>query len=134
MKYWLTLLSFLLSFHAYAQELAGRIPPELLQKASISKMDSLITLKANSKKEHRLVGYESPNIKSTPLMLFSIFTAEVEGNPQHLAFGAYYETAGMGRMELKYLGNDGPFIKAALTMHNNLLTEMYFESTYFEFE
>lgn len=49
----------------------------------------------NIRNDYRVFGYSSPDATSKKLILFSIFTKEVEGNPYKCPLGSYYETAGM---------------------------------------
>ena len=110
--------------------------PELIQKAMVAKSDSTIWLTADMRKDHRLYGYEKADRNSRRLLLFSIFTNDVEGNPFQLPFGAWYQTAGLGEKKLKYAGAYERFIKAGLWNNNGkqLVVEMYFERKWFEFE
>ena len=88
------------------------------------------------RKDHRLFGYEKANTNSRRLILFSIFTNDVEGNPYQLAYGAFYETMGMKGRVLKYMATEGKFIKAQLIDEEtkNVISAMYFEKKWFELD
>lgn len=109
--------------------------PGFIQKAYIS-ADSTIWLIANMRKDHRFFGYEKANTNSTRLILFSIFTNDVAGNPYQLRYGAFYQTSGMEDRLLKYVAIEGKFIRVQLldekTKH--LISELYFEKKWFEFD
>lgn len=108
-----------------------------LQKASISKTDSIIWVIANMKKDHRFYGYEQPDTNSTRVILFSIFTNDVEGNPFNLKYGSSYESnsSRMQGKRLKYIGTQGNFIKTQLRQESleQILAVLYFEKKWFEF-
>lgn len=95
--------------------------------------DSTINLIANIKQDHRIFGYAKPDIKSERLLLLSVFTDDVENNPFGCKLGAYYETAGMGELTLKYISSNGNFVKAVAIDKTNKSTIVYFEKKVIEF-
>ena len=95
--------------------------------------DSTINLIANIKQDHRIFGYAKPDIKSERLLLLSVFTDDVENNPFGCKLGAYYETAGMGELTLKYITSNGNFVKAVAIDKTNKSTIVYFEKKVIEF-
>lgn len=109
--------------------------PGFIQKAYIS-TDSTIWLIANMRKDHRFFGYEKANTNSTKLILFSIFTNDVAGNPYQLQYGAFYQTSGMENRLLKYVSTEGKFIQAHLLDEKtgSVISEMYFDRKWFEFD
>jgi len=83
-----------------------------ITKAIIFLADSSFWLGANMRQDHRIFLYEKPGLTSRKLMLFSIFTNDVEGNPFRLPFGAYYETSSLSGAELKFSGQrPGQFVE-----------------------
>jgi len=97
-------------------------------------IDSSITVFAYMKMDHRLIGYEKPDIHSKRLILFSIFTNDVENNPFNCPYGSYYETSKAEDLSLKYTGDEGAFIKANIVRYDSLLSPVYFERKFVEFE
>lgn len=99
-------------------------------QVNLSTKDSIIRLRANIRVDHRFFGYEQPNIQSKKLLLFSIFTNDVQDNPFQLKFGAYYETSGLDDkgLKLKYLRTKDDFIEAELIdVSGYPVTTIYFE-------
>jgi hypothetical protein len=95
--------------------------------------DSTINLIANIRQDHRIFGYAKPDIKSERLLLLSVFTDDVENNPFGCKLGAYYETAGMGELTLKFISSNGSFVKAVAIDKTNKSTIIYFEKKVIEF-
>jgi hypothetical protein len=92
----------------------------------LSEGDSTFQITANMKLDHHFFGYAAPNLNSEKLILFSIFTDEVDSNPNNCRLGAYYDTNGLQDFSLKYSTTDGDFIKVIAT-RNKIKTELYFE-------
>ncbi len=105
-----------------------------IQKASVSGSDSSIWLTANMKLDHRIFGYEKPDTASRKMILISIFTNDVEGNPFKCPFGSYYETGDMTDMQIKYVSTEGKFIKANVFKNNALQGTVYMDKKWIEFE
>jgi hypothetical protein len=103
-------------------------------KAIVSKQDSSIDLTANIRLNHRIFGFAKPDIKSERLLLFSVFTNDVEKNPFACKLGSYYDTGGMTNIKLKYLETLGDFVKAVAFDNANILTTLYFEKKWVVFE
>ena len=106
-----------------------------LQKATISK-DSVVWVIADMRKDHRIYGFDKAGLNARRIILFSIFTNDVENNPFQLAYGAYYETAGLKGRHLKFISREGNFLKTHLRENrtNRLLSIIYFERKWFEFD
>jgi len=102
--------------------------------AYVSYQDSSICLVGNMRADYRIFGYAKPDTKSEKLLLISIFTDDVDGNPFRCKFGAYYETSDMKNMNLKYKGTSGNFIKAVIIANKKDETVVYFEKKWIEFE
>lgn len=103
-------------------------------KAYVLRQDSSIDLRANIRLDHRIFGYANPDIKSARLLLFSVFTNDVEKNPFGCKLGSYYDTGGMQNIKLKYLETVGNFIKAVAIDSSNNFTTLYFERKWVAFE
>lgn len=96
--------------------------------------DSTINLTANIRQDHRIFGYDKPDIKSERLLLLSVFTNEIENNPFGCSLGAYYDTGGMGELTLKYNSTTGNFVKATAIDKASNSTTIYFEKKWIELE
>ena len=106
---------------------------EYINKASISKNDSLIWLVVNMKRDHRIFGFEKPDLNSKRMILISIFTNDIENNPFNCPYGAFYETSGMKNVRLKFKENVGDFAKIEI-LNENTKEIVYFEKKWLEFE
>lgn len=109
------------------------IDENFIQKATINKSDSLIWITANMKLDHRLFGFEKPSLNSRKMILISIFTSDVEKNPFHCPYGAYYDSSNMNDIKLKFKEYIGSFVKVDLLMKNKKEV-IYFEKKWIEFE
>ncbi len=114
-----------------------RLSGGYITKAIIEK-DSTIWLRADMKRDHRFFGYEKPAVTSRRLILFSIFTNDVENNPFGCVYGSYYQTAGWGdSLRLKFVARNGNFIRARLIktdIDRIMIADMYFENKWLKFE
>jgi hypothetical protein len=102
---------------------------------NLTSRDSTIRLHANIRIDHRFFGYEQADTQATKLLLFSIFTDDVEHNPFQLKFGAYYDTSGLESkgLKLKYAGLKGDFVAAKIMDATNIpVSTVYFESKWVE--
>jgi hypothetical protein len=99
---------------------------ENITKAYIFLNDSLFDLRADMQKDHRIFGYEKPDIESKKLLLFSIFTTDVENNPFGYELGAYYDMMS-SEISIIYQGTDGDFIKTVATNKEGKKTTLYFD-------
>ncbi|MGQ7944902.1 hypothetical protein [Flavobacterium sp. WC2509] len=106
---------------------------EYINKAAIEQNDSLIWLTVNMKRDHRIFGFEKPDVKSKRMILLSIFTKDVENNPFNCPYGAFYETSGMKNITLKFKENIGDFAKIEIQKENSKEV-VYFEKKWLEFE
>lgn len=103
-------------------------------KASVSLQDSSIYLQANMRLDHRFFGYAKPDLNSEKLLLFSIFTNDVEGNPFRCKLGAYYQTMSMDDIELKYVSSKGSFVEFIAIDKSGITTTVYFQKAWIVFE
>jgi hypothetical protein len=83
--------------------------------AVIYKNDNLLYVYDDMHQDIRLFGYAKPDTMSQKMILYSIFTSDVEGNPFNCPFGAYYQTNGLRNGEIRVLSTKAPmFIKAEI--------------------
>lgn len=115
-------------------EFSDQIDLDNIQKATVSKSDSVIWLTANMKLDHRMIGYDQPDTNSKKMILFSIFTRDVKDNPFNCPFGAYYSTSDMKNTKLKFIGNAGSFIKASMIKDNKVAATVYIEKLWVAFD
>jgi hypothetical protein len=106
-----------------------------IQKAKISLKDSLLWVYQNIRKDYRIIGYEEASIKSKPLILFSVFTQDVENNPYGCYFGAFYSTSDLRLKDvrIKFKAIQGQFVKTNLIINNVVTTSLYFERKWIAF-
>jgi hypothetical protein len=95
--------------------------------------DSTINLTAYMRKDHRFFGYATPDVTSERLILFSIFTDDVQNNPFGCKLGAYYDTR-IDSLTLKYVSTKGNFVQAKAVDKTNQSTTVYFEKKWIDFE
>lgn len=102
----------------------------------ISYSDSSITLYSDIRSDHRFFGYEKPDVSSKRLILFSIFTNDVENNPFNCRYGAFYETSGMNPKQLRYVSRSKNFIKTRFIDPQQPSAQIYifFEAKWFRWE
>ncbi len=103
-----------------------------INKLIISRKDSLLWITSSKYLDHRIFGYEKPNLNSKKMILISCFTADVENNPFELPLGAYYELD--INHKAKFLKNEGEFIVTKFILHEKDLANVYFEKKWIEFE
>jgi hypothetical protein len=104
-----------------------------VNKIQISKKDSTMSLYSSMQKECRIFGYDKPSKNSKKMILISIWTFDVKGNPSNCKYGSYYDTNSMDDIELKYIGKDNSFVKAALLKNTIKISTIYIEKKWVEF-
>jgi len=106
-----------------------------IQKAEVSLKDSVFWVYQNIRKDYRIIGYEEASTKSKPLILFSVFSRDVEDNPHGCYFGAFYSTSDLGLedVRIKFKSIQGQFVKANLIIDNVVTTSVYFERKWVKF-
>ncbi|MGB8191513.1 MAG: serine hydrolase [Chitinophagaceae bacterium] len=109
------------------------ISEESMQRAQISKRDSILLVNQNIRKDYRIFGYERPDTSSSRLILFSVFTRDVQNNPYRCTYGAYYSSPAIKEKEIKFIGHAGAFVKTALIIQGKIVCELYFEKRWVEF-
>ncbi|WP_342331771.1 hypothetical protein [Pedobacter sp. FW305-3-2-15-E-R2A2] len=110
------------------------ISEDLLNKAEVSMKDSLIRLSANMRLDHRIFGYEKPDTNSKKMILLSIFTSDVKGNPYRCPYGSFYETNEMEGLELKFVLDGDKFIEVNVKKEEAILGRVFIDKKWIEFE
>lgn len=109
------------------------ISDDQLNKASVSMKDSTIWLTAHMRLDHRIFGYEEPDSNSRKMILLSIFTNDVSGNPYKCPYGSYYETNEMDGFKLKFVSDGDIFIRANVEWEGQLKGTVYIDKKWIEF-
>lgn len=103
-----------------------------VNKLIVSTQDSIIWLNASKYLDHRIFGYEKPNINSRKLILISCFTGDVENNPFELPLGAYYQLD--KDHKAKFLKKEKEFVVAKFILNGKDMEKVYFEKKWIEFD
>lgn len=111
----------------------SKLDKDNLNSMNVFLPDSMIWFTANIQKDHRFFGYAKPDEKSERLILFSVFTMDVESNPYCCRLGAYYDIKG-DCPKLKYVGKTGRFIEVELTDCNENQYKIYFKKKWINIE
>lgn len=114
--------------------LLDKLHEDFIQKAVISKSDSSLTIYQNIRDDYRIFGYQEPDTNSRKLLLVSVFTSDVEGNPYNCVYGSYYGSGAMQDMKMKYTRAIGGFVEVNLIRNNIILTPIFFEKSWVEFD
>lgn len=107
---------------------------ENISKAYVFLNDSLFYLKADMQKDHRIFGFEKPDTQSNPLLLFSIFTNDVENNPFGFELGSYYDMEESTGLKIYYQEHNEEFVEAIVIDSLDQRTTIYFEKKWIEVE
>lgn len=114
------------------------VPPEIseeaMQRAVISKRDSIFHVQSNIRADYRIIGYESPDTNARKMVLFSVFTSDVKDNPFKCPYGSYYDSALRDELVIKYVGEQGSFIEANISVNGKKPATVYFEKKWVEFD
>lgn len=101
----------------------------------LSRQDSSLLLTSDMHADHRIFGYAKPDVTSEKLILFSVFTSEVEKNPSRCKFGSYYEIQGNSdKFSLKFKAKKKDFVHVILTDSVKQKHDVYFEKEWVEFD
>ena len=103
-----------------------------LEKMMVTKETGGMWLTANIRLDWRIFGYNKPDSTSKKMMLLSVFTSDVEGNPYNCPYGSYYETG--DHIDLKYIATEGAFIKANIITTDSQKGTVYIDKKWVEFE
>jgi hypothetical protein len=104
-----------------------------VQKAEISKSDSLISIYQSWEKDFRIFGYKLPNEKSEKLILFSPFTDEVENNPFQCKFGSHYDYVSF-KPKMKFIKYENDFAKIKILDSTFVPNFFFIQKKWIEFE
>ena len=96
--------------------------------------DSSFDLTANIRKDHRFFGYKNPDTTAERLILFSVFTNDVENNPFGCKLGSYYQSNDIQGLQLKYEGKEKNFVKVYAIDSAGNKTLLYFQKKWIVFE
>lgn len=108
---------------------------DFFQKAVIDLNDSSLTVYQNIRADYRIFGYQKPDTNAKKMILFSVFTSDVQDNPYKCPLGAYYYSGAMQDAKIKYVKNTGNFVEAHLIKENHILpTPIYILKDWVEFE
>jgi len=114
------------------------IPPEIseeaMQRALIRRRDSSFNVYSNIRADYRIIGYEAPDTNARKMILFSVFTSDVENNPFECPYGSYYDSAQGDRLVLKYIGEHGSFIEVHISGSQRKPATVYFQKKWVEFD
>ena len=110
-----------------------RIDEGYISKAAINRQDSSFFVYGNIRKDYRIFGYERPDTNSKRMILFSVFTRDVENNPYKCKYGAFYQTASMDSLEIKYSSDTGSFVMTQLYINGRKADDIFFEKKWIEF-
>ncbi|MGI4875082.1 MAG: hypothetical protein ACRYFX_28340 [Janthinobacterium lividum] len=81
-------------------------------KAYVDQKTKAFSLTANIRQDHQFFGYAAPSVKAKRLILFSIFTNAIKGNPYKCPLGAYYDTSGLKTEDtIRYVSATRNFVK-----------------------
>ena len=116
--------------------LAARGAAQAQTKAYINRETKAFTLVANMREDHRIYGYSAASLRAKKLLLFSIFTSDVKGNPHHLPLGAYYDTHGLKEGDQIKFVSDGPvgFVKLSFVSAGRGATPFYVQRRFVGFD
>ena len=98
-----------------------------ITKAYVDPENNRIDLWADMRMDHRFYGYEKPDTSSKRLILFSIFTDDVDGNPFNVPLGSFYSTPDVEGGIFTYINEKDGFVQAEFTDKDDQKTIIYFE-------
>jgi hypothetical protein len=111
------------------------IDQDNLLKAEVNRSDSSMWIRGDIKKDYRIFGYERASTKSKPLILFSVFTRDVESNPYKCRYGAFYSTSDLAfeQPRIKFKGFSGKFVRTDFVIEGKVVDTFYFERKWVTF-
>jgi hypothetical protein len=104
-----------------------------IQKGTISLSDSILFIAGSIQADYRVIGFANPDTCSKRLIVFSVFTRDVDGNPYGCQYGSYYSTQSIDSVLIKYTGKVKGFIQASVIVNGLKKTSVYFESRWIRF-
>lgn len=118
----------------YEEKVSDQLEDEFIQKAIIYRRDSALSIFGNIRADYKIFGYQAPDTNSRKLLLISVFTNDVEGNPYRCDYGAYYSSAAIENTRIKYVRSTGNFVEANLIKDHVILTPIFFQKSWVEFK
>jgi hypothetical protein len=106
--------------------------PNNLSRLIVDANEDVISFRADIRKDHRIFGFSEANHDSQILILFSVFTNDVEGNPFDATLGSYYDTFHFENSEITYLSKTDNFIKTNIVYPEGEII-VFFEREWVEF-
>lgn len=103
-------------------------------KLSIDQSDSITSLFANIHSAYTFFGYSKPDTNSTKLIVFSIFTNQVKGNPHQCKYESHYGDNSLGEKLIKFCSYTGEFGKFQLIKNAKVIDQLFFKKENFKFE
>jgi hypothetical protein len=86
------------------------------------------------REDHKMFGYAAADTAARKLILFSIFTSDVKGNPYRCPLGAYYETSGLPQGDhIVFAGEKAGFVKLVYTDARQKATPFYLRRRFVAF-
>ncbi|MES2516928.1 MAG: hypothetical protein V4585_02400 [Bacteroidota bacterium] len=120
----ISVFTFLLSFFSSTAQ----------TKAFIDKQTKQFSLTANIRQDHKFFGYAEANINAKKMIVFSVFTTDVEGNPYKCPLGAYYDTSGLPEGDqIMFVSTVGNFTKLNYINAKKEVTSIYIRRKYVDF-
>lgn len=116
------------------KEVTDQYEDDFNQKAIVYRSDSSLNIFENIRADYKIFGYQAPDTNSKKLLLVSVFTKDVEGNPYNCTYGSYYGSAAMQPVHMKYVKIKGAFVEANLIKDKELLTPVFFLKSCVEFK
>ena len=101
---------------------------------TVDKSDSSTSLFANMQSNHTFYGYAKPDTNSKRLILFSIFTSEVENDKDSCLYGAHYSDTSLGKKHLKYIKNFKDFGEFQFLDNTTIIDTIFFRKENFKFD
>ena len=110
------------------------INDDFIQKAIVYRSDSSLNMFENIRADYKIFGYQAPDTNSRKLLLVSVFTKDVEGNPYNCEYGSYYGSNFMEGITIKYVKSTGNFVEANLIKGKVVLTPIFIQKNWVEFK
>jgi hypothetical protein len=104
-----------------------------IQKGTINLSDSILSISGSIQADYRVIGFANPDTCSKRLIVFSVFTRDVDGNPYGCQYGSYYSTQSIDSVLIKYTAKVKGFIQASVIVNGLKKTSVYFESRWIRF-
>ena len=104
-------------------------------KAHINRKTKDFDLIASMRLDHKIFGYELPSVNSKKMILFSVFTKDVKGNPNKCPLGSYYQTLDLNEGDkIMYVSATADFVKLNYIDSVNKTTIFYIRCKFVVFD